>query len=125
MSGLEPEDLMILGVALIIVLNRAFVSTPLKLRRPAYVVIQLFNLATMGVLLSVRLEGYPPKLEGSVRVFLMFFVAWHMVLANQGRAQALRRRVEQAREQERRAEEKAERLARWEAEAAEAEPPPH
>ena len=123
MSGLEPEDLMILGVALIIVLNRAFVSTPLKLRRPAYVVIQLFNLATMGVLLSVRLEGYPPKLEGSVRVFLMFFVAWHMVLANQGRAVALRRIVDERREQERKVDDRERRmqqLAEWDEEAAEA-----
>lgn len=121
MSGLQPEDALILGVALIIVLNRVFTSTSLKLRRPAYAIIQLFNLVTMVVLLNFELTGYPPKLELSIRVFLMFFVAWHMVLANQSRATALRARIEDARDAERQVEDRDKRLqklADWDAEAA-------
>jgi hypothetical protein len=109
MDGLSPEDALILGVGLIIVLNRVFTSTGLKLRRPAYVALQIFNLATMGALLTLRFEGYPPKLAQAIRVFLMFFVAWHMVLANQGRAQALRQRVEEQRADARKAEEREKR----------------
>ena len=126
MDGMAPEDALILGVALIIVLNRVFTSTSLKLLRPAYAGIQVFNLVTMAVLLRFRLEGYPPKLELSIRVFLMFFVAWHMVLANQSRARALRLRVDERRERERMGEERDKRLqqlAEWDASAAAVDPP--
>ncbi len=120
MDGLQPEDALILGVALIIVLNRAFTSTALKLRRPAYVAVQSFNLVTMAVLLQFRLDGYPPKLDHAIRVFLMFFVAWHMVLANQSRAAALRKELEEGKEHQRRIDEREKRmqqLSDWDAEA--------
>jgi hypothetical protein len=115
MDGLQPEDALILGVGLIIVLNRAFTATSIKLQRWAYVAIQIFNLATMAVLLQFQLVGYPPKLAQAIRVFLMFFVAWHMVLANQGRAQALRQVVDDRREADRKADERAERLEKLDA----------
>ncbi len=123
MDGLQSEDVLILGAALIMVLNRTFTGTSLKLRRPAYVALQIVNLATVAALLRFRLEGYPAQLDLSVRVFLMFVVAWHMVLANQGRAVALRRIVDERREQERKVDDRERRmqqLAEWDEEAAEA-----
>lgn len=109
MEGLASEDVLILGVAFVIVLNRAFTSTALRLSRAAYVVIQLFNLSAVLALFWFRLDGFPGNLDRSVRVFLMFFVAFHMVLANQGRAKALRARVLDRREAERAKEDKAKR----------------
>lgn len=121
MTGLQPEDLLILGVALIIVLNRGFTATGLKLLRSAYVALQLINFSTMILLFQFRLEGYPGKLDRAIRVFLMFFVAWQMVQANQSRAAALRSGIEEEREKERKAQERADRMAQleeWDREAA-------
>ncbi len=121
MTGLQPEDVLILGVGLVIVLNRGFTATGLKLHRAAYVAVQAFNLATMLGLLWFEFEGYPPKLAQAIRVFLMFFVAWQMVLANQRRAGALRKVVEDRKEVQRKAEEREQRLEQlkdWDEEAA-------
>ncbi len=109
MTGLAPEDVLLLGIALIIVLNRVYTSTALRLNRPAYVVMQVVNLSAVVSLFFFRLEGFPGKLDRSVRVFLMFFVAFHMVLASQSRAKALRSRVLDRRDVELEREEKAKR----------------
>lgn len=122
MSGLQPEDLLILGVALIIVLNRSFTATGLKLFRSAYVGLQVINFTTMILLFQFRLDGFPARLDRAIRVFLMFFVAWQMVQANQSRALALRAGIEENREKDRKAQERAERMAQleeWDREAAE------
>ncbi len=109
MTGLAPEDILLLGIAVIIVLNRTYTSTGLRLNRPAYVVMQVVNLSAVVSLFFFRLDGFPVKLDLSVRVFLMFFVAFHMVLASQSRAKALRSQVLDRRDAELEREEKAKR----------------
>jgi hypothetical protein len=94
---MQPEDILLIGVGLVVVLNRGFTSTSLRLRRWAYVVLQGVNLVAVVLLFSNRLEGYPHRMELAIRVFLTFFVAWHMVLASQARAAALREVVEEDR----------------------------
>lgn len=72
------EDGLIIGVALVIVLNRAFVGTGLVKMRAAYVFVQAFNVGAVVALYFARL--FPDvRLDYAVRGFLMLFVAWHMV----------------------------------------------
>ena len=72
------EDGLIIGVALVIGLNRAFVGTALKRSRAAYVFVQAFDVGACFALFFARL--FPdPRLDYAIRVFLMLFVAWHMV----------------------------------------------
>ena len=99
---MQSEDFLLIGTALVVVCNRAFTATNLALSRPAYVVLQVVNLSAVVALSVFRLEGYPPKLDLAVRVFLMLFVAWHMVTASQGRTKA---RLD-ARDESRRVEDK-------------------
>ena len=83
---------LILLVAAVIILNRGFDSTGLKLNRAAYVVTQLFDLAMVVVLFLGRLSELPIKADYTIRLFLMAFVVWHMVRNSQSRTKALRLR---------------------------------
>ncbi|MCO4770556.1 MAG: hypothetical protein KDA24_11050 [Deltaproteobacteria bacterium] len=75
---MEFEDGLIIGVALVIGLNRAFIGTALKRSRAAYVFIQAFDVGACFALFFARV--FPdPRLDYAIRVFLMLFVAWHMV----------------------------------------------
>ncbi len=72
------EDGLLIGVALVIALNRLFVGTRLLRSRPAYVFVQAFNVGAVVALYFARL--FPDfRLDYAVRGFLMLFVAWHMV----------------------------------------------
>lgn len=72
------EDGLIIGVALVIVINRIFVGTSLIKSRAAYVFVQAFNVGAVVALFFARL--FPDfRLDYAVRGFLMLFVAWHMV----------------------------------------------
>ncbi len=72
------EDGLLIGVALVIALNRAFVGTRLLKSRAAYVFVQAFNVGAVIALFFARL--FPDvRLDYAVRGFLMLFVAWHMV----------------------------------------------
>ena len=72
------EDGLIIGVALVIGLNRAYVGTALKRSRAAYVFVQAFDVGACFALFFARI--FPePRLDYAIRVFLMLFVAWHMV----------------------------------------------
>ncbi len=102
---------LILVVATLIVVNRGFASTGLRLQRHAYVAVQALNFATVVVLFVARIPELPPKADFAIRVFLMLFVAWHMVHNNQRRIEALRRRDEDEAELAERAEERPRRLA--------------
>ena len=93
---------LILLVAAVIVLNRGFDSTGLKLNRIAYVLTQLFDVAMVVVLFMGRLGELPVKADYTIRLFLMAFVVWHMVRNNQSRTKALRDRLEDQREAEQR-----------------------
>jgi hypothetical protein len=100
---MAPEDYLLIGVALVVVLNRGYTGTRLVFERYAYVALQAINLVAVVALFRFRLSGYPARLDLAVRVFLMLFVAWHMVAANQARAKAfLDRRDEQRRLEEKR-----------------------
>jgi ABC-type uncharacterized transport system permease subunit len=72
------EDGLLIGVALVIALNRMFVGTRLLESRAAYVFVQAFNVGAAVALFFARL--FPDfRLDYAVRGFLMLFVAWHMV----------------------------------------------
>jgi hypothetical protein len=72
------EDGLLIGVALVIALNRLFVGTRLLRSRAAYVFVQAFNVGAVIALYFARL--FPDfRLDYAVRGFLMLFVAWHMV----------------------------------------------
>jgi len=82
---MEFEDGLILGVAAVIAVNKAFISTGLKHSRPLYVFVQAFDVGAVVMLFFARV--FPePRLDYAIRVFLMLFVAWHMVLNSQTRA---------------------------------------
>ena len=77
---MSPEDFLLLGVALLIVLNRLYSSTSLRHWRAAYAVVQGVNLAACVVLFVQRLEGIDPRLDAGIRLFLTAFVTWHIAL---------------------------------------------
>ena len=86
---MEFEDGLIIGVALVIGLNRAFIGTGLKHSRAAYVFVQAFDIGACVALFFAKI--FPDiRLDYAIRVFLMLFVAWHMVQNSVTRA-ALRR----------------------------------
>ena len=93
---------LILIVAALIVVNRGFDSTGLKTNVVAFVLTQLFDLAMVIVLFVGRIPELPTKADYTIRLFLMAFVAWHMVRNYQTRTGALRRRLEDERDKERR-----------------------
>ncbi len=75
---MQFEDGLIIGVALVIGLNRAFIGTGLKHSRAAYVFVQAFDVGACFALFFATI--FPdPRLDYAIRVFLMLFVAWHMV----------------------------------------------
>ena len=94
---MEPEDILLLGVAGVIALNRGFSGTGLRGSNAAYIAIQAVNLiACVGVFLF-RLEGYPGSLDFWIRTFLTLFVGWQMVNNNQIRVVLRRARLDEAR----------------------------
>lgn len=101
---MEFEDGLIIGVALVIGLNRAFIGTGLKHSRAAYVFVQAFDVGAAFALFFARI--FPdPRLDYAMRVFFMLFVAWHMVQNSVTRAELRRptsdeeRELEEARKQ--------------------------
>ncbi len=116
MTALAAEHLILL-VAAVIVVNRAFDSTGLKRNRHAYAVVQVFDLSMVVVLFVSRMNELPPKADFAIRVFLMLFVAWHMVRNNQARIAALRGDQEEVDEREARRERFARAAAMGEAQA--------
>jgi len=107
MDALASEYL-ILVVAAVILVNRGFERTSLRLLRPAYVIVQAFDLVVVAGLSMARIHELPTKADFIIRIFLMLFVAYHMVINSQSRGRALQNlAVEEAKLDERR-----ERLAR-------------
>ncbi len=97
-----PAEHLLLGVASLIVANRAFDSTGLRLSRAAYATVQVLNLlAVVGIFVS-RLDIVSPKLDFAVRTFLMLFVGWHMVRNNESRRLALRAQLDEQRSRDER-----------------------
>lgn len=107
MDGFASEHLILL-VAAVVVLNRGFDSTGLRLHRWAFVTVQAFDLAMVGILFVARIPELPPKADFVIRIFLMLFVAYHMVTNSQTRGRAL----SSTDEEEDRQEERRARLAR-------------
>ncbi len=71
---MEFEDGLIIGVALVIGLNRAFIGTGLKHSRAAYVFVQAFDVGAAFALFFARI--FPdPRLDYAMRVFFMLFLA--------------------------------------------------
>lgn len=116
MTAIAAEHL-VLMVAVVIVLNRGFDSTGLKRHRKAYVVVQAFNLAMVVLLFVSRMPELPRKADLAIRVFLMLFVAWHMVRNSQTRTEALRAGRDAVDEREARRERFARAAALGEAQA--------
>ena len=110
MDSLASEQL-ILVVAAVILLNRGFEKTGLRLLRPAYVVVQAFDLAVVGLLSMARIPELPTKADFIIRIFLMLFVAYHMVINSPSRGRALQDRAEE----EGMLQERRDRVARAEA----------
>jgi hypothetical protein len=82
---MQFEDGLIIGVALVIGLNRAFIGTGLKHSRAAYVFVQAFDVGACFALFFATI--FPDRrLDYAIRVFLMLFVAWHMVQNSAARA---------------------------------------
>ena len=75
---MESEDILLLGVALIVVLNRLYSRTGLRRQRVAYAAVQGINLGTCVVLFVYQLEGIDPRLDAGIRLFLSAFVTWHI-----------------------------------------------
>ncbi|MBJ96199.1 MAG: hypothetical protein CMP23_17190 [Rickettsiales bacterium] len=75
---MSAEDALILGVAVIIVINRLYAHTGLRGIRQAYAAVQVMNLAACLVLFFARLDGLDARLDAGVRLFLIAFVTWHI-----------------------------------------------
>ncbi len=89
---MQPEDILLLGVAGVVAINRGFSGTALRESNAAYVVVQAINVAACVGLFFFHLDGYPARLDFWIRAFLTLFVGWQMVNNNQTRV-ALRRRA--------------------------------
>lgn len=89
-------DMLLFGVVAAIALNRVFQASMMPLSRLAYVLAQAINMGFVLALFSFRIQEFVavPRADLGVRVFLMCFVAWHMVRNNQVRTKALRARAE-------------------------------
>lgn len=94
---MQPEDILLLGVAGVVALNRGFSGTGLRDSNGAYVIIQTINIAACVGMFVFRLDGYPAQLDFWVRTFLTLFVGWQMVNNNRIRVALRRGRHEQAR----------------------------
>ena len=89
-------DTLLFGVVAAIALNRIFQASRMPLSRLAYVLAQGINMGFVLALFSFRIQEFVavPRADLGVRVFLMCFVAWHMVRNNQARTKGLRSRAE-------------------------------
>lgn len=89
-------DMLLFGVVAAIALNRVFQASAIPLSRLAYVLAQAINMAFVLALFSFRIQEFVavPRADLGIRVFLMCFVAWHMVRNNQVRTKLLRSRAE-------------------------------
>jgi hypothetical protein len=117
------SDTLLFCVVIAIGVNRLFQTSGARLFRPAYVIVQTVN---MGFVIGLWTFRIPELLyqhrraELGVRLFLMCFVAWHMVRNSQARTQALRQAKEAAEfvaEREERMEEFAAEFAEGQADA--------
>jgi hypothetical protein len=91
-------DYLLFGVVIAIGVNRVFQASGFRLSRVAYVVVQAVNMSFVLGLWTFKISEFAdtPRAELGIRVFLMCFVAWHMVRNSQSRAKALRQRQEEA-----------------------------
>ena len=89
-------DYLLFGVVVAIGINRVFQASGLRLSRPVYVVVQAVNLCFAVALTVLRISEFQttPNAELGIRVFLLCFVAWHMVRNSTSRTKALRRHEE-------------------------------
>jgi len=101
-------DTLLFAVVIAIGVNRVFQSSGARLSRLAYVMVQTVNMAFVLGLWAFKVPelAMVPRAELGVRLFLMCFVAWHMVRNSQARARGLR----QAREAEEFIAERRERM---------------
>ena len=100
---MNPEDILIHGVAGIIAANRAFTGPGLRSSALAFAATQSINIAACAGLYFLRLDDFPRQLDAAVRLFLTGIVTWHMVLNYQSRQLWLRNRELDARRDEERA----------------------
>ena len=77
---MSSEDLLLMGAALIIAINRLYSHTGLRSIRLAYAAVQGINLSACLVLFFWKLEDIEPRLDAAIRLFLLAFVTWHMAL---------------------------------------------
>ena len=75
---MASEDVLLLGVALIVVLNRLYSHTGLRHVRLAYAGVQALNVAACIYLYVERIAGIAPRLDAGIRLFLIGFVTWHV-----------------------------------------------
>ena len=87
-----PTDYLLFGVIVAIGINRVFQGSGLRLSRPIYVVVQVINLCFAVALTVLRISEFQDNAnaELAIRVFLLCFVAWHMVRNSNSRTKALR-----------------------------------
>ena len=92
------SDTLLFCVVIAIGVNRLFQASGARLFRPAYVIVQTVNMGFVIGLWTFRVPELwsVPRAELGVRLFLMCFVAWHMVRNSQVRTQALRQAKEAA-----------------------------
>ena len=92
------SDTLLFCVVIAIGVNRLFQASGARLFRPAYVIVQIVNMGFVIGLWTFRIPELwsVPRAELGVRLFLMCFVAWHMVRNSQARTQALRQAKEAA-----------------------------
>jgi hypothetical protein len=116
------SDTLLFCVVIAIGVNRLFQASGVRLFRPAYVIVQTVNMGFVVGLWTFRIPELwqVPRAELGVRLFLMCFVAWHMVRNSQARTKALRQAKEAAEfvaEREERMEEFAAEFAEGQADA--------
>ena len=91
-------DTLLFGVVIAIGVNRVFQASGVRLSRVAYVVVQAINMGFVVGLWTFRVPEFDsvPRAELGIRLFLMCFVAWHMVRNSQARTVAIRQVQEAA-----------------------------
>jgi len=91
-------DMLLFGVVIAIGVNRVFQASGARLSRVAYVAVQAINMGFVIGLWTFRVPEFDsvPRAELGIRLFLMCFVAWHMVRNSQARTVAIRQAQEAA-----------------------------
>ena len=91
-------DTLLFGVVIAIGVNRVFQASGARLSRVAYVAVQAVNMGFVIGLWTFRVPELwsVPRAELGIRLFLMCFVAWHMVRNSQARTLAIRQAEEAA-----------------------------